>query len=140
MSIAAVWYPRFVGVCFVVIATLMMINPQGNLMADGVDFDSFTIAGKAEVRAYYVGTSLAVAWGCLFSDTRAALQLVAITLGGFAGARVLGYARDGVDSNEAYRFHQNAVFVVEVLGCSLALFLTRAVGAPTPRAKPFVKP
>ena len=140
MNSLVVWYPRFVGVCFLGIATLMAIHPQGNLMEDGVDFNSFTIAGKAEVRAYYVGTALAVAWGCCSSDTRAALQLVAIVLGGFAGTRVLGYLLDGVDPNEAFRFHQNAVFVVEVLGCLLARYLGRRVSESAPRSKPFIKP
>jgi hypothetical protein len=62
---------------------------------------------------------------CLTSktDQLAKLQAIAIVLGGFAGARVIGYSIDGVDDNADFRFHQHAVFCSEVLGSSVALIL-----------------
>eukprot|EP00316_Scyphosphaera_apsteinii_P025658 CAMPEP_0119311776 /NCGR_PEP_ID=MMETSP1333-20130426/23835_1 /TAXON_ID=418940 /ORGANISM="Scyphosphaera apsteinii, Strain RCC1455" /LENGTH=127 /DNA_ID=CAMNT_0007316247 /DNA_START=193 /DNA_END=576 /DNA_ORIENTATION=+ len=113
------------------IAGIMLIVPGANLLQDGVDFDSFSIAGKAEVRAYYAGTALCIAWVCLTSEIHTALRLraIAIVLGGFAGSRVLGYALDGVDSDPVLRFHQNAVFASEMLGTGTALVLQFVVAS-----------
>ena len=132
-SFAAV-YPRAIGVVFLGIAAIMISSPATNLSADGVEFGSFPIAGKAEVRAYYFGTALAVAWTCLTSETKAALKQVAVVLGGFASARVVGYAVDGVDTNSSFRHHQHAVFALEILGSLAAGTLLRCVGG-TQQAK-----
>ena len=120
MPSLATIYTKFIGGIFVAIAGFMLYHPQGNLIQDGVDFDAFPIAGRAEVRAYYVGTALAVAWACLVHDTQRALASIAIVLGGFAGARVFGYAIDGADADRGRRNHQHGVFVAELLGCSVA--------------------
>jgi hypothetical protein len=120
-------YAKCIGIVFIGIAGFMLYSPQGNLIQDGVDFDAFPIAGRAEVRAYYVGTALAVAWACLTHDTQRALQSIAIVLGGFAGTRCFGYAIDGADADHGRRNHQHGVFVAEVLGCSVAgLLLLRS--------------
>eukprot|EP00037_Helgoeca_nana_P011380 m.102280 g.102280 ORF g.102280 m.102280 type:complete len:145 (+) comp20799_c0_seq1:155-589(+) len=118
---AAPWYVRLLGGIFGVIAIVMIVSPQSKMMEDGVDFDRFPVAGKAEVRAWYFGTALLAAWVCLVSETAFALQAIAVILGGFAAARVVGYSIDGVDENGSR--HQHAVFVVEVIGCGLALIL-----------------
>ena len=47
-------YARMVGVVFLAIAAVMASAPGINLAQDGVHFDGLPIAGKAEVRAYYV--------------------------------------------------------------------------------------
>ena len=56
MMVLASAYTKFLGAVFAVIAAIMLINPASNLAQDGVMFDSFPVGGKAEVRAYYVGT------------------------------------------------------------------------------------
>ena len=67
--------------------------------------------------------ALCVAWVLLTSAARPACAAVAVVLGGFAAARVVGYVIDGVDADAALRFHQNAVFASEVLGATVALLL-----------------
>ena len=44
-------FARFIGVIFLLIAAVMLVAPGMNLAGDGIDFASFPIAGKAEVRA-----------------------------------------------------------------------------------------
>jgi hypothetical protein len=46
----AALFTKFLGVIFAVIATVMLTVPHMNLASDGVVFESFTVAGKAEVR------------------------------------------------------------------------------------------
>lgn len=55
--------------------------PDKLLAQDGVDFISFPTAGKAEVRAYYVGTALCVSWCCWCASTSDALFTGAVVLG-----------------------------------------------------------
>jgi hypothetical protein len=55
-----------------------------------------------------------------------ALRSVLVLLGGFAGARVYGYALDGVDAQHELMLHQHAVFCAEVLGSSVAALLLAA--------------
>lgn len=47
------WYssvfPRFIGGVFFIIACIMLADPHFNLIQDGIRFDSFTTAGRAEV-------------------------------------------------------------------------------------------
>ena len=125
----ATWYARSMGVIFLDVAAVMLYHPQANLMQDGVAFDSFTVAGKAEVRAYYVGTALAVAYACISLETRLALRMVAIVLGGFASTRVVGYSLDGVDADDSFRMHQHGVFCAEVFGSLLAVCFLASLGA-----------
>ena len=131
MEMLAKAYTSLIGGIFLLIGAIMLVAPGANLAGDGVDFASFPTAGKAEVRAYYVGTALCVAWTVLRSELRAALLAIAVVLGGFAGTRVVGYALDGVDGDEALAFHQNAVFVSEVVGCTVALMLLPAAARDT---------
>ena len=56
LMVLASAYTKLLGAVFAVIAAIMLINPASNLSQDGVMFDSFPVGGKAEVRAYYVGT------------------------------------------------------------------------------------
>ena len=93
--------------------------PDRNLAQDGVDFDSLPVAGRAEVRAYYVGT---------------ALKMVTVVLGGFAVARGFGYILDGADANPTLALNQHAVFVAEVAGCSLAALMLALGGGERPHA------
>mmetsp|Transcript_10986 Transcript_10986/g.13753 ORF Transcript_10986/g.13753 Transcript_10986/m.13753 type:complete len:139 (+) Transcript_10986:86-502(+) len=116
-------FARGIGVVFAVIGSIMLAVPEFNLAQDGVEFETFPIAGRAEVRAWYVGTALCISWILFSSELGRALQTIAIVLGGFAFARVVGYAKDGMDTNEALRLHQNGVFCLEVLGSSTSLFL-----------------
>jgi len=119
-------FTKTLGVIFALIAGVMLLVPDANLAQDGVPFASFPTAGKAEVRAYYVGTALCVSWSILSSEAVAALRAIAVVLGGFASARVYGYAVDGVDADAALRMHQHAVFIAEVAGCTMALVLLAA--------------
>ncbi len=122
----AVAYTRIIGVVFLGIAGTMLVVPHVNLAGDGVDFASFPVAGKAEVRAYYVGSALCVARVVLMSELRSALLAIAVVLGGFAGARVVAYALEGVDPDPGLALHQNAVFVSEVVGSLTALLLRQS--------------
>ena len=62
MTSLALAYTKLLGAVFAAVATIMLVAPAFNLAQDGVMFDAFPVAGKAEVRAYYVGTALAVSW------------------------------------------------------------------------------
>ena len=67
-----------------------------NNAQDGIDFGSFPVAGRAEVRAYYVGTALGASFVLLTCDTDTALKMTTIVLGGFAGApEVVEHQRHG---------------------------------------------
>jgi hypothetical protein len=129
-------YTNLLGVVFAAIATVMIFAPEQNLDQDGVKFDQFPVAGKAEVRAYYCGTAACISYVCFFTELPVALKAIQVALGGFWGSRVVGYALDGVDSNADRRFHQHAVFGFEVLGCFVATyFLWAACGGAKPDAK-----
>ena len=84
---------------------------------------SALVAGRAEIRAYYTGTALAIGSVLLSAEVRTALRTVAFVLGGFAGSRMLSYTIDGVDSDPSYRLHQHGVFVGECLGTLTAAAL-----------------
>jgi len=120
------YYPRFVGIAFGFIAFSMLLFPAAHLGGDGISYNLQPVAGRAELRAYYFGTALCVAWVCLYSEITVALQTVALVLGGFASARVLAYLIDGVDSHRALRIRQHAVFGLEVLGSLTAIFMLQA--------------
>jgi hypothetical protein len=98
----AAMYTNFLGCIFAIIAFVMLVAPGINLAQDGISFDSFTIAGKAEVRAYYVGTALCISWMCITSKVNVGLQAIAIVLGGFASSRLVTYYLDGVDPDPAF--------------------------------------
>ena len=135
MTSLALAYTKLLGAVFAAIATTMLVAPAFNLEQDGVMFDAFPVAGKAEVRAYYVGTALAVSWACLCCELPVALKAIQVVLGGFWGSRVVGYALDGADANAALRLHQHAVFGVEVLGCAIATYFLAAGGGTKAGAK-----
>lgn len=118
-----------IAVVFAIIACYALVNPSGLLGGDGVDFESFPTAGKAEVRAYYVGTAVCVMWTVIKTKHEISLPAIAILLGTFAGARVVGYCIDGVDSNADLALHQNVVFGLEVFGCATSLFSVFFVAA-----------
>ena len=129
MGALATLFARGLGLIFLLVAVVMLLAPERNLASDGISFDSFTIAGRAEVRAYYFGTALALAWIMMSADLSLALQTIRVVLGGFASARVCGYAKDGVDANASLRLHQHCIFCVEVIGCATAaFFLARRAG------------
>jgi hypothetical protein len=120
----ALAFIKTLGAAFAAVSAIMLVAPAFNLQQDGVIFDAFPVAGKAEVRAYYVGTALTVSWACLCCELHVALKAIQVVLFGFWGSRVVGYALDGVDADAALRLHQHAVFFVEVFGCAIAtLFL-----------------
>jgi hypothetical protein len=121
----AVAYTKLIGVVFTLIAATMLVVPAQNLQQDGVAFDTFPVAGKAEVRAYYCGTAAVVSYVCFCCELSVAMRAIQIVLGGFWSARVVGYCVDGIDTNPDLRFHQHLVFSLEVLGCAIATcFLT----------------
>ena len=125
---------RALGVIFGCLALVNLFIPDRNLAQDGVDFDSLPVAGRAEVRAYYVGTALGVSFILLSSDTGTALKMVTVVLGGFAVARGFGYILDGADANPTLALNQHAVFVAEVAGCSLAALMLALGGGERPHA------
>ena len=118
----ALVFIKTLGAAFAAVSAIMLVAPAFNLQQDGVPFDAFPVAGKAEVRAYYVGTALTVSWTCLCCELHVALKAIQVVLFGFWGSRVIGYALDGVDADAALRLHQHAVFCVEVLGCAVATY------------------
>ena len=67
---------RFLSAIFILIALAMIFIPRANLMQDGVDIAKFNVAGRAEVRAYYVGTALCVAFAIWSLETHDALKAV----------------------------------------------------------------
>ena len=143
----ATHYPTFIGCIFLALCLWVLLAPQALFIQDGLidtfthpptyslthsfihshlglNFDAQKIAARAELRAWYTGTALVVAYQLLKgSSDRDGLITVAVVLGGFAGARVIGYARDGADTNKKRRLHQHAVFFSEVLGTCTALLL-----------------
>ena len=125
---------RFLGVIFGCLALVNLLIPGQNLAQDGIDFGSFPVAGRAEVRAYYVGTALGASFVLLTCDTDTALKMTTIVLGGFAAARVYGYCLDGSDPDPALALHQHGVFVAEVVGSSLAALMLALRGGQRPHA------
>ena len=123
-------FPRLIGFVFVLISIFMLVAPGANLGADGVDFGAINTAGRAEIRAYYVGTACTVAWACLTLQPPAALKAIAVVMGGFASARVVGYAVDGTDADPFFAARQHVVFGLEVLCTAIATVLL-AVHTPT---------
>ena len=56
------------------------------------------------------------------ASKKSALGAIIIVLGGFAAARVVGYAVDGVDADANRAFGQTAVFLAEIAGATAATF------------------
>ena len=122
VSIYVLNYLRLLSVVFFMLAIGMLLIPDKNLASDGLRFNDFTVAGRAELRSYYSGTALAVSHALRTSPPRLGLQTALCVLGGFASARAYGYAIDGVDQHSGFRLHQHAVFFAELLGTSGAAF------------------
>ena len=101
----------------------MVFIPSVHLAGDGIKFNELNLAGRAEIRAYYVGTALCISFACWYLPTDLSLRAIAVVLGGFASSRVLSYYQDGVDSVESLRNHQNLVFTAEVIGTIVTVFL-----------------
>lgn len=116
-------FARCLGTIFLSIAAIMLVHPQGNLGADGIEFEGMPVAGRAEIRAYYVGTAVALGSAMLRLETRAALEMIVTVLGAFAITRVVAYKLDGVDATTPLRRHQHAVFALEVVGTVTASLL-----------------
>ena len=125
---------RFLGVIFGCLALVNLLIPGQNLAQDGIDFGSFPVAGRAEVRAYYSGTAIGVSFVLLSCDIGTALKMTSIVLGGFAAARVYGYFLDGADREPTLALHQHAVFIAEVVGSSLAALMLALRGDKRPHA------
>ena len=96
----ATLYARCIGTVFLGIAAFMLVHPQGNLGADSIQFDEMPVAGRAEVRAYYVGTALTLGSAMTTLEAGTAVWLIRLVLGGLALTRVVAYAIDGVDSKQ----------------------------------------
>ena len=126
MRSLAIAYIKLVGVAFALIATTMLVAPARNLQVDGISFDTFPVAGRAEVQAYYVGTAATISYICFFCDLSIALKAIQLVLGGFWGCRVVAYALEGADTDPGLRFHQHTVFGLEILGSAVATYLLAA--------------
>lgn len=120
---------------FLAIAVANLVNPQSSFASDGIDFASVPPAGRAELRAYYVGTAFVIAWFTFTSPLRTAVTAQAIVLGGFASTRVVAYALEGQDTDPGLRFSQHAVFASECMGAASMLFLRSAL-PPAKKAPP----
>ena len=120
---------------FLAIAVANLVVPQTTFASDGIDFASVPPAGRAELRAYYVGTAFVIAWFTFTSPLRTAVTAQAIVLGGFASTRVVVYAQEGQDTDPGLRFSQHAVFASECMGAALMLFLRSAL-PPAKKAPP----
>lgn len=118
------------GCLFGVIALAMALVPAEMLASNGIDFNSLPVAGRAELRAYYVGTALFVAWICATLDVAHSLRAVAILLGTFVATRALGYWVDGVDPDPTLRTQQHGTCCAELIGCIAALALGGVCGRP----------
>ena len=111
------------GLVFIVVAFVSLFMPSMNLAGHGLDFDSFNVAGRAEVRAYYFGTALSVAGVLCFCPARLALMMMLAVLGGFSSARILGYVVDGVDADPKLQVVQHTMFGAELVGTIVAAAL-----------------
>lgn len=112
----------------------MFVAPQHCLSPLGVDYLSQSISGRAELRAYYIGSSLSLAASFFkatlhspsVSSVRWALRTGALVLGSFALSRAASYAQEGRDRDD--RLHAaDATFVAEVVGATIALALLGAM-------------
>jgi len=121
MPVLAKTFVNVMSLVFLTVAGIMIFNPSLYLSRHGLFYKTLDISAKAEVRAYYLGASLAMAFTLKNADTRTALQVIAVTLSGNCLGRLLGYYGDGVDSNPLQRQQMHITFVLEVAGCLLAL-------------------
>lgn len=95
----------FISLLFIVFSAIfvrILLTPQDCLSGVGVDYISQGITGRAELRAYYAGTSLGLS-GLLFdkkipNDTK--LKAIAYVLGGFVLGRCVNYAKFGKGADE----------------------------------------
>ena len=105
------------------IAVRMTHNAHATLLPMGVNVASQGISGRAELRAYYFGTSSACAvpliqaiLGVGGDESRLlALRVIQVLFGGFAGSRVLSYFVDGRDYEDPL-YGADLTFLVEVVG------------------------
>ena len=110
-----------VGVAFGAIGVCQLLGLTASLLrADGIIFESLPVAGRAEIRAYYCGTGLALCYLCLLAPRHLSLSFISVILGGFAAARLCGYWWEGSDPEPQLRLHQHTVFALEVMGCVAA--------------------
>jgi len=122
---ALVLAKTFINAVILVFLTLLFIvifKPSFYFARQGLFYKSFDICARAELRAYYAGTSLAICYLLKFNDTRTALQFIAVVLGGTCFCRLIGYYDDGVDPDPSLRWQMHRMFLAEAVG-----FLT-AVG------------
>lgn len=121
-STLALYYTRVIGAVFTIIFLRTIIFPHATLSPIGVDYNSQSLPGRAELRAYYAGTALIVVGGMLHQDikVRVKLFLIQCLLGGFACARVVGYCIEGGGD-----FGADCIFVIEVIGATVAHVLKR---------------
>jgi hypothetical protein len=108
-------FKNLLGVVFLSIFARILLFPQDCLSGVGVDYNSQSITGRAELRAYYAGTSLCLSAilfdGRVTIDTK--LKSIAYTLGGFVLGRVVNYYRLGKDPDD----HSGEIVVaLEIIG------------------------
>ena len=115
------------GCVFAGVAIQMLVVPQHCLTPVGVDYSSQGVAGRAELRAYYLGSALCISASFFKSllhpsadGLRWALVQGALVLGGFASSRVASYVQEGPDPLQRAA---DVTFVVEVIGTVVALVL-----------------
>ena len=123
------------GCVFAGVAIQMLFVPQHCLTPLGVDYSSQGVSGRAELRAYYLGSSLCLSLSFFRSlllppsldGLRWALIQGALVLGGFAASRVASYVQEGRDYDDPLRA-ADATFVVEVIGTVVALAFLGTIG------------
>ena len=106
---------------FLAVLLIMIFKPSLYFVRQGLLYRSFDICARAELRAYYAGTSLAVCYMLKTLDTRTALQFIAVVLAGACLGRAVGYYVDGVDPNPSLRLQMHIMFLTEAVGCVMAL-------------------
>ena len=113
---------------YALIAILMMFAPFVSMEGNGIDWFSLAIAGRAELRAYYFGTALALSYCCWDNNRLKALKVVALSMGCFALARFYSYVIDGVDTDAVRALSQHVFTGLEALACAIASGLILVLG------------
>jgi len=121
MAIDEVWC-FILSLVFLIISVRILLSPHSCLVNLGVDYDSQSVSGKAELQAYYCGTSLSIAGAIYSFETEQALLIIQNVLGGFVVGRVVNYLRHGKDLINPGSAEQ--VFVVEIFA-SLVTYALR---------------
>jgi len=120
---SSIWC-SFIAAIFAIICLRILISPHECLVGLGVDYNSQRISGKAELQAYYAGSSCAVSFAILsMRKGKVGLLVILCVLGGFIVGRFVNYNDNGKDNDEGYDGGAEVVFFAENVGAAITLVL-----------------